>query len=441
VIAAFAVMFAGGFVTFANIQSYLIFRAENPSLKEKVHRFRPAAVFAISALLLILIYALVLFIGFYPGLLSPDSVNQVEQTFTGVYSNHHPFWHTMIIQFCLRAGTAVWRDINAGVCLYSMVQILCMACAFAYILMTLYQMKLSYGVIIPCLIYFAVMPYHVIYSFTMWKDVLFGAAMAVFITALYRIMADIPEKGGTNVPNMILLAVSALGTCLLRSNGQIAFAVAFAAAIFVLGKKHLRVLLMLAAVLVVSVVMKYPLLSALHVTQPDTIESLSIPSQQIARIIADGGELTDEQTELLENVVDVDRVAETYRWYTSDFIKDLVREKNNQEYISEHRMEFIKLYLQLGMQHPSGFIKGWIDATKGFFNGGYGLFRWLVVNGNDRGIEMNTLSDGFYNAVSVYADAYNKVFILQPFVSIGLFVWVICMIFAAGIASRRKTAL
>ena len=70
--------------------------------------------------------------------------------------------------------------------------------------------------------------------------------------------------------------------------------------------------------------------------QPDTIEALSIPAQHIARVITDGGELTQEQEELLSKVVDLERVPKEYDSTISDPIKTLVREKGNQDYIKEH---------------------------------------------------------------------------------------------------------
>lgn len=435
VLAGFLVLLLGGFCTFANITGAFIRLARRSSSQPRKHRFKMHTVLLGTAAVLTAIYTVIFILGFYPGILSPDSINQIEQTFTGVYSNHHPFWHTMIIQACVRIGMAVWGDINAGICIYSIVQILCMAFAFGYVIMTLYDMDLSYGVIIPCIIYFAVMPYHILYSFTMWKDILFGAAMAVFVTSLLRLLSS------TRVSDIILLIISSLGVCLLRSNGQIAFVLTFIVAIFVLGRKHVRILIILAAVLVASVILKYPVLSALHVAQPDTIESLSIPCQQIARVIADGGELTEEQRQLLGQVVDVDRVAETYQWYISDFIKDLVREHGNQDYISEHKMDFIKLYLQIGMEHPSSFIKGWIDATKGYYIGGYDIFNWTVVEANDRGIARQAPVPIVSEGMNAYMDSFNAIWPLQLLISIGLFAWIMVMLLGAGIATRRKEAL
>ena len=94
-------------------------------------------------------------------------------------------------------------------------------------------------------------------------------------------------------------------------------------------------LLAMICILVFSFILKHPVLDALHVQQADAIEGLSIPAQQIARVITDQGELTEEDRALLSHVVDLDQVAQTYEPYISDPIKNLVRAKNQEDYIRE----------------------------------------------------------------------------------------------------------
>ena len=48
-----------------------------------------------------IMFLIALFI-YYPGILSFDSYNQLEQIRTGVYSNGHPFIHTLIEMGCLK---------------------------------------------------------------------------------------------------------------------------------------------------------------------------------------------------------------------------------------------------------------------------------------------------------------------------------------------------
>ena len=83
----------------------------------------------------------------------------------------------------------------------------------------------------------------------------------------------------------------------------------------------------MVVVIVLSIFLKYPVLKSLNVKQPDTIESLSIPAQQIARVIKDEKELSFEQKKLLSKVIDIKKIPVYYVSYFSDPIKDLVREK------------------------------------------------------------------------------------------------------------------
>ena len=435
--AAAVALFISGLCVFMNIIGWACTAVEHGGWKAKIHKLKPGMAFFISAAILTVIYAAVWALAYFPGILSPDSVNQINQTYTGVYSNHHPVFHTIIIQGCLWIGRTLFGTAQAGVAVYSLVQILAMACSAAYILMTMQQIGVTYKLSVPVFLFFAVMPYNILYSFTMWKDVLFSAAMALFILDLFRIMNGIGGKAA----NAIMLAISTLGTCLLRTNGLPVVAVTFIIAIFVMGRKHVKTLILVAAVIVVSVVLKYPMLSALNINQPDTIESLSIPAQQIGRVMAEGEEITDEQKELLANVVEVDKIAENYQWYTSEKLKELVRATDNQEYIKEHKTEFIKMYIQMAVQHPVSFVESWIDGTKGYWNGGYDMWNWTVVEENDYAVERVNVVEGLSDTFDSYADAYNNIFVLQPFVSVGLWCWVIVILFAAGLAARKKEAL
>ena len=112
---------------------------------------------------------------------------------------------------------------------------------------------------------------------------------------------------------------------------------------------------------------KGPVLKYYGVTPPDTIESLSIPAQHIARVIADDGTLSEKQEKLLSKAVDVSQIKKEYDPALSDPIKTLVRQTGNQEYIAEHKIDYFKLWIELGIEHPSTYLKAQIDQTKGYW--------------------------------------------------------------------------
>lgn len=205
------------------------------------------------------------------------------------------------------------------------------------------------------------------YSFTMWKDVFFGAVVTCFVVGIYRVLREFDRKR----IDIFITVVSAVGICLLRSNGWVAFLVSTVVFVVLFGKKNKKWALTFFIILASTFVLKHSVLQAIGVKQPDTIESLSIPAQQIARVVADGKPLSEEQKKLLNQVIEVERIPEVYTDFISNPVKNLVREKNNQEYLHTHRNDFIKLYLQLGLKYPHKYIAAWIDQTKGYWNGGY----------------------------------------------------------------------
>ena len=251
-------------------------------------------VFGILGIVMILFYAAVLFGSQYPGELTPDSISQMTQLLTHSYSNHHPYYHTQIIHILISVGLKVFGEINQAVALYSIFSIFVMTFCFMYVLETAYICTQNRKILAAGFLFYLLMPFHILYSMTMWKDVFFGAAVTCFAVACYRCLRSV----GNMTWNGVILFLSSLGMGLLRSNGWVAFFAGTLVFILLFRKGHKKMILLFVAVLLSTFILKHPVLSFLHVTQPDTIESLSVPAQQIARVIADGKKLTEEQNRL-----------------------------------------------------------------------------------------------------------------------------------------------
>lgn len=433
-------VFATGYLLARNILVWVVNRravAERDFLPRR-EEVKPSAVFFGAFFCISVVDFLFLVLYRWPGILTSDSLYQLGQIMhIYAYTNHHPFFHTMIIKACMDLGLAFFGDLNSGVAIYSIFQILSMAGAFAFAIMTLHQAGVSKGWVTAALLVFALMPYHIIYSFTMWKDVLFGGVCLLFICALYRIIKNI----GSARTNIITLIIGALGTCLLRSNGYLALFLTFIVLAIVLGKEHKKVLLAVFSVLVVTFLMKHGLLSYLGVAQPDTAEFLSIPEQQIARLIVEEVDLTEDEISQISKVMDIDRIKRDYLSYISDPVKNIVR-GTGLNYLNTHKMDCLKLWLRLGSRYPGVFIRAWVDQTKGYWNGGYDY--WVVA----RGIEENTygIYNTFYNeTIAKGIDfAIQKFFnnsIFDLFRSIGLHVWITVFAMTVMIIEKRKEAV
>ena len=429
---AIIMMIIGGFVIFREL-IVTILNTKGFGYYKKIKDKRKLLI--IGWIVIVFVDLFILIMAQYPGVITPDSISQIRQILTGEYSNHHPFYHTQIIRIFIKIGMSIFNNINIAVFLFSVFQILYLALTLIYIVKTVWDITKNDIVAIVLYIWYLIMPVNIMYSFYMGKDVAFGTVVVYFVISIYKYLKRI----GNKKLNILIMVFSSFGICLLRSNGL--FVYVFSCIVFTIlfFKQHKKIVYSFLAIIVTSLVLKYPVLNALNVTQPDTIESLSIPAQQIARVIADGKELSEEQTRLISEVVDIDKVSLYYVSYFSDPIKDLVKEKDNQDYIMKHKFEYIKAYVEIGFKYPQKYIEAWIDQTKGYWNGGYAYWRWSdSVSENSLGIVRTTKSSFISSALNLYLMEWQGSPIFTLFLSIGIMTWAIFIFLYKAIIYKNK---
>jgi hypothetical protein len=185
--------------------------------------------------------------------------------------------------------------------------------------------------------------------------------------------------------------------------------------------------------------MKHAVLAKLEVTQPDTIESLSIPVQQIARVVYEGCELNEWQSTLLNEIIDIEQIPSNYSSYISDPIKSLVRQKGNQQLLKQKKADYLKLYISLGLEYPSLYMNAWIDQTRGYWNAGYEYWRWsLDIYENDLGIVRTTKNISIDLMLREYLWLFTNIQGLRLFISIGFFVWIDILMLMVALLRKDK---
>lgn len=374
----------------------------------------------------------------FPGVLTTDSITTIRQLMgTQPYNNTMPFWHTMTVKLFVELGLAIFGDINSAVALFHVTQILFLAGCCAYSVMTLYEIGIPKAFVFGVFLLYAVVPYQIVYSVTLWKDMLFAGAALLMVTALLRIL----RGQGKAVTNHIVFSLGAIGLCLWRTNGW--FAAVFTFLIFlVLMRREKRLLALLGAVIVVCWVLLNPVLNLIGVQKTDYMEAFAVPFQQIARVVANDREMTEEDRALLAKVFDLEKMREKYDPLTVDPIKFETFDHSQMEYLREHWQEYLSMYLRMARQNPGDFAKAWIDETKGYWNGGY--FFWIYTKGVDQN-EFGLVSS---NGMGMIARCFHAAFrylekpeFLQPIYSIGVHIWVIISSFVVCILRRKKEAL
>jgi len=423
--------FVGGTCVAFNVITALLARLPLAQ-KQKGARNHPGRVFLFVFLSIVLIDFVYLFLDEYPGHVTPDALDQILQGYHGAYLNNHPFWHTYWIKLVLTAGYALFGNPNTAVALFSILQILFVAACFAYALMTLYQAGMPKWCIGLVYVVYAFLPYNIAFSITMGKDVPFSMACLVLVVALYRILHSMDRKKWISY---LMLGLSALLLCLSRTNGVLVLLMTGLASLPFLMKRSKIVLAIMTGVLILCLILNGPVLTALGVQETDFTEALSIPLQQLARVVYDECPLSEEDTAMLARIFDLEEIPELYVSWVSDPIKLEVRE-NDVDYFRENLGDYTKLWLRLGRQYPGEYFKAWVDQTKGYWNGGYNYHQYVeMMEDNPFGMAKTSGNNIVAKLIYLYFGLSRHAVFIEPLLSIGLHVWILAL---CAFVNRKK---
>lgn len=331
---------------------------------------------------------------YYPTWLSNDAVWQIEQVLGWVNgSNHHPYFHTLILKFFFTIGYRLSGTYTGAAAFYTFWQMLMMAMVFAFFVYQLYKRGTRTVWLILALAFYAALPINGMLTICMGKDEFFTAALLLFawMTAEF----DLDKEAAQGTESGILfrwLAYFWVGllVCLLRSNGIFIFlGTAFFAVIsrirptepsvrtftfrgnafFLTGRRKfpVRTFGCVAAVLVCYLIWHGPVLRALRVEPPDTIEGLTMPTQHILCSYLKGGELTEEEIEMIDRVVPVEQVGDYYNPWLFDIVKEFIRSEGNQQVIADNKWEYFKLWLRAGLRNPLQYMVAEVRQTAGYW--------------------------------------------------------------------------
>ena len=435
--------FLGGIAVFYHIFQYAYHRFPAMCSDEKAlpSGKNPGKIFAAVFGSLSVIYLIYLMFVVYPGSVTSDAMWQVDQNFYGNYSVHHPYWHTICIKLFMTLGYGLFHDMNAAAATYNGAQALFSAVCFAYAVTTLYQNRIPKLYIWAVFAMFAVLPHHITYSATMWKDVPFGLTMLVVVVSMFRIMRNV---GNHRILNFTFFMLGGIGASVFRTNGWYAMVAAFLILILFFRKRCKELLIPWLVVLVIGWVMTGPAMTWLNVKKNNFLEGLSVPMQQVARVIVEDCELTDEESQMLEKILDLERVPEVYWAQCCDPIKEEIRDEDpaRLEYLMAHQADYLKLWIRLGLKHPWVYVKAWVEETKGYWNGGYDYYIYAqYVQPNDYGMYMVKQDNLIHDLMKAYFTITRELVFFQPLQSIGLNIWILSLLCFLNMAWGRKEFL
>ena len=333
---SFAVMLAAGFL----LENTAALSGRLPSgVLEFYHRLFPPRkgrkghwwIWLLFSLLCLICY-LPYYLMYYPTWFNNDAVWQMEQALgMAAKSNHHPYFHTLIIKVFLTVGCGLFGDYTAAVALYTFCQMALTAAVFGFYLYLLYRRGTRLLWLALAVFFYALLPVNGMFSICMGKDAWFTAAFLLFLWVVNHCVKEAEVSSGAD------------------------------------GQERRFMYASVSAVLICYLLWQGPVLHALQVEPPDTIESLTMPVQHLLCAYVRGGNLEPEEVAMLEAVVPLEEIDDYYNPYLFDMTKNYIRQYGDQRVIAENKWAYARLWLKVGLRNPMLYVEAHIRQTAGYY--------------------------------------------------------------------------
>ncbi len=362
-------------------------------------------------------------------------------------NTHHPPVHTLLIHLCLEAGNRLFNSANAGIFLYAVLQWLCVITAVSYavkILVEKLRVPVSYAFFV--LLYYIVSPIIQGYMFMVTKDILYGVFLLYFLISLYFLYLG--EKSRKLYSELFLLT---LGLLLFRNDAKYIFILSFLL-IAVFHKKLRKTALWFVTGVLCFSILYSAVLSLCGVTRGSIREMLSIPFQQTARYVKyHEEEITEEQKQAIDNILDYSSLAIRYNANLSDGVKSSYKEDASKEDL----IRYFKVWLEMLVKHPGTYIQATMNNYYTYFYPEGKTLRNFAFEAS--GYTMDTTNEQvaplgmrFYypKSLDTFRNAYenirDRMEVLPPFSILTLpsaYTWTLILLFFYALRAKRKNAV
>ncbi len=383
----------------------------------------------------------------YPGVYAYDCPYQLRSYLQGAVTTHHPIIHTGWLALCVVELGEVLGSMEAGMCVYSVSQMLLFSAAYASILSYLRRRGAGGAVLVCVLALFMLLPSNAIFSFSGTKDV----AFSVFVIWTLIAMLDAAQDPAllSQKKFWLRLGVSAFGMLIFRNQGVYVFVLAMLIALVVMKGQRRRILALAAAVLVLFGAYQGPFTTAVGVQKAHAPqEMLSVPIMQLCRAIrCHPEEISPQDREAITAYIpDWDN----YSSY-SCAISDPVKNTFDNARFSADPAAFFRLWARIGVQQPAAYIDAFLRLTAGYWYPDmayrdwaayqpYYQYEYLTVE-NAPVLERHTpaalkwLSD-WYMDLSLH-NSDQKIPLFSLFASAGVAAWIMLLFIGWAVYERR----
>lgn len=302
------------------------------------------------------------FLAVYPGFFVYDAQEEYVQVATRMFSTHHPLVHVLMLGGIICAVHKALGSYNMGIACYIVIQMLCVAGCFAFLLSYLRRKKVSRAVYFAGVLYFAFFPVIVMFALCSAKDALFTAALLLLLICLLQIGLN-AEEFAASKKWLMLFIVSATGLMLFRNNGLYAFILMIPVLLLYMRKRRMKLCLCAVCAVALCLLVNAGLKTALHADASEKQEILTVPIQQLARTYKYTPEVFDEEdTKTLHEILP----EEALRMYNAR-LSDPVKWRFENVTFQKDKSKYAWLWIKIGLRKPLSYLNAWWMTSYGFW--------------------------------------------------------------------------
>lgn len=306
---------------------------------------------------------------YWPGLIFGDTLSSLNQIFGAPLSNHHPIVFTLTMKLCIQVASFIGLSRTSGIALYTILQMAFMAICLGYhAVWFIERLGIRKQFVWLMVAVFGISPYIATYSIALWKDPVFSCSICIICVILAD--AVLARKVALSQLQKITLCLLSLLAMLFRKNGvYIVFAlVLLLTAVSIVSRVrkqsygYASILLPLFLSLTAYLIISGPVYSALHVVPTEKIESLGIPLNQMARVVALNGDMSDSDRAYMDSLLPLDQYKDKYRPTCTDLLKW------DPEFNSEPlNNNFWSHWTSMMLRNPKVYFEAWEMQTFGYW--------------------------------------------------------------------------
>lgn len=331
--------FVSAWITFFLSRQKALFSA-NQFLEKILYRNYTDRTLFFAVWILMIIFWLIPYLAFFPGIFGYDVPIQMQQYFGyDVLTSANPLLHTLTVGFFFDAGYFLFGRYQAGLALFTAFQVLIVTSCCARSLLFLKKKGTPVILLLIGLLWFLWNPALQVLSMNATKDILFGAFLLHFVICFFESL----KKNDMTRKSFLRLLICGVLMCLFRNGSDYLILILLVICLLTRIRKK-KIYICLFAIWGISRLFSIISAYGFDIPTGDSREFLSVPIQQLAYVrFADA--MTEEQSEIINEILPAEEYEFMYE--CADFPKAAFRT----EQFKKDPKRYIHTYLEIGREN------------------------------------------------------------------------------------------